>query len=196
MFEGLIEFIEQTVFSLVNQIQADEPDPMKQVEATVATLLGFAQKNPGMTRVLIGDALVNEDERAPGAREPAARPPRGEPAPERAPRGDRGDASGRLGRQRLRQCGPRVRDRPLAPVRQERLQARADGIVGAAVASVCGLAPPAREGFRLLPELQTMRLTVRLARPGMQAAMARFLEQNFASHLDRWSPPPVTGFLH
>src|SRR5437660_11965281 len=63
MFEGLIEFIEQTVFSLVNKIQAEETDAMKQVEATVATLLGFAQKNPGMTRVLIGDALVNEDER-------------------------------------------------------------------------------------------------------------------------------------
>ena len=63
MFEGLIEFIEQTVFSLVNRIQADEPDAMKQIEATVTALLGFAQKNPGMTRVLIGDALVNEDER-------------------------------------------------------------------------------------------------------------------------------------
>ncbi|HUL96794.1 MAG TPA: nucleoid occlusion factor SlmA [Usitatibacter sp.] len=63
MFEGLIEFIEQTVFTLVNKIQADEPDAMKQVEATIATLLGFAQKNPGMTRVLIGDALVNENER-------------------------------------------------------------------------------------------------------------------------------------
>ena len=63
MFEGLIEFIEQTVFSLVNKIQAEEQDAVKQVEATVATLLGFAQKNPGMTRVLIGDALVNEDER-------------------------------------------------------------------------------------------------------------------------------------
>src|SRR5512146_2586028 len=63
MFEGLIEFIEQTVFTLVNKIQVEEKDPMKQVEATVATLLGFAQKNPGMTRVLIGDALVNEDER-------------------------------------------------------------------------------------------------------------------------------------
>ena len=63
MYEGLIEFIEQTVFGLVNRIQVDEPDPMKQVEATVATLLGFAQKNPGMTRVLTGDALVNEDER-------------------------------------------------------------------------------------------------------------------------------------
>src|SRR5688500_13595347 len=63
MFEGLIEFIEQTVFSLVNRIQSDEQDGLKQIEATVATLLGFAQKNPGMTRVLIGDALVNEDER-------------------------------------------------------------------------------------------------------------------------------------
>jgi len=63
MFEGLIEFIEQTVFSLVNKIQGEEPEPMKQVEAIIATLLGFAQKNPGMTRVLIGDALVNEDER-------------------------------------------------------------------------------------------------------------------------------------
>ena len=63
MFEGLIEFIEQTVFTLVNKIQAEETDAMKQIESTVTTLLGFAQKNPGMTRVLIGDALVNEDER-------------------------------------------------------------------------------------------------------------------------------------
>src|SRR5204863_3279449 len=62
-FEGLIEFIEQTVFTLVNKIQTEEKDAMKQIEATIATLLGFAQKNPGMTRVLIGDALVNEDER-------------------------------------------------------------------------------------------------------------------------------------
>ncbi len=63
MFEGLIEFIEQTVFTLVGKIQSDESDAMKQLETTVAALLGFAQKNPGMTRVLIGDALVNEDAR-------------------------------------------------------------------------------------------------------------------------------------
>jgi len=63
MFEGLIEFIEQTLFTLVNRIQADEKDAMKQIEATVVSMLGFAQKNPGMTRVLTGDALVNEDER-------------------------------------------------------------------------------------------------------------------------------------
>jgi TetR/AcrR family transcriptional regulator len=63
MFEGLIEFIEETVFSLVNKIQGEEANGMKQIEATVSMLLSFAQKNPGMTRVLIGDALVNEDER-------------------------------------------------------------------------------------------------------------------------------------
>ena len=63
MFEGLIEFIEQSLFSLVNRIQADEADAMKQVEAILLALLAFAQKNPGMTRVLTGDALVTEDER-------------------------------------------------------------------------------------------------------------------------------------
>jgi len=63
MFEGLIEFIEQSVFSLVNKIHAEETSGLKQIEATVAMLLTFAQKNPGMTRVLIGDVLVNEDER-------------------------------------------------------------------------------------------------------------------------------------
>ena len=60
MFEGLIEFIEQTVFTLVNKIQAEEADAMKQIEATVATLLGFAQKNPGMTRVLEKLGFVRE----------------------------------------------------------------------------------------------------------------------------------------
>ena len=63
MFEGLIEFIEQTVFGLVNKITQEEKSGLKQAEAIVSMLLGFAQKNRGMTRVLIGDALVNEDER-------------------------------------------------------------------------------------------------------------------------------------
>ena len=63
MFEGLIEFIETSLFTLVNKIQAEEPAGLKQVEATVTMLLSFAQKNPGMVRVLIGDALVNEDDR-------------------------------------------------------------------------------------------------------------------------------------
>ena len=63
MFEGLIDFIEQTVFGLINKITQEEKSGTQQVEAIVAMLLGFAQKNRGMTRVLIGDALVNEDER-------------------------------------------------------------------------------------------------------------------------------------
>jgi ribosomal-protein-alanine N-acetyltransferase len=46
-----------------------------------------------------------------------------------------------------------------------------------------------------LPELATARLVVRLARPGMQAAMVRFLAENFEGHLDRWSPPAATAFF-
>lgn len=63
MFEGLIEFIEQTLLALVNKITAEEKSGLRQLDAIVSVLLGFAQKNRGMTRVLIGDALVNEDER-------------------------------------------------------------------------------------------------------------------------------------
>jgi len=63
MFEGLIEFIEQTLFGLVNKITAEEENGLKQLHAILASLLGFAEKNPGMTKVLTGDALVNEDER-------------------------------------------------------------------------------------------------------------------------------------
>ncbi len=63
MFEGLIEFIETTLFSLVNKIQSETADGVAQAEQIVAMLLGFAEKNRGMTRVLIGDALVNEDDR-------------------------------------------------------------------------------------------------------------------------------------
>jgi TetR/AcrR family transcriptional regulator len=63
MFEGLIEFIESSVFGLINQICAQEEDALRQLRAIVAMLLGFAQKNPGMTRVMVGDALVFEHER-------------------------------------------------------------------------------------------------------------------------------------
>ena len=63
MFEGLIEFIEESVFGLINKITAEEEDGKKQVQAILSSLLAFAEKNPGMTRVLVGDALVNEDER-------------------------------------------------------------------------------------------------------------------------------------
>ena len=63
MFEGLIEFIEETLFGLVNKITAEEDNGMKQIQTILTSLLSFAEKNPGMTRVLVGDALVNEDER-------------------------------------------------------------------------------------------------------------------------------------
>jgi TetR/AcrR family transcriptional regulator len=66
MFEGLIEFIEKTLFSLINKLTVEEKSGLSglgQVEGIVSLLLGFAKKNPGMTRVLIGDALVNENDR-------------------------------------------------------------------------------------------------------------------------------------
>jgi TetR/AcrR family transcriptional regulator len=63
MFEGLIEFIEETLFALVNKITTEEKSGSRQIEAIVGVLLGFAQKNKGMTRVLIGDALVHENEK-------------------------------------------------------------------------------------------------------------------------------------
>ena len=63
MFEGLIEFIEQSLFSVINQITSEESEGLKQIELIIALLLRFAQRNRGMTRVLIGDALVNEHER-------------------------------------------------------------------------------------------------------------------------------------
>jgi TetR/AcrR family transcriptional regulator len=63
MYEGLIEFIESSLFGLINQITAEQSDGAKQLHAMLAMLLGFAEKNPGMTRVLTGDALVNEDPR-------------------------------------------------------------------------------------------------------------------------------------
>src|SRR4051812_42777885 len=70
MFEGLIEFIEQSVFTLVNQIleRAGAPDGAaetgpRQAARIVTMLVQFAEKNPGMTRVMVGDALVYENER-------------------------------------------------------------------------------------------------------------------------------------
>lgn len=63
MYEGLIEFIEQTLFGLIARITAEDAAPARQVEAILDVLLTFASKNPGMTRVLIGEALVHENER-------------------------------------------------------------------------------------------------------------------------------------
>ena len=63
MFEGLIEFIEQSVFTLVNQIAEREPDAAEQSRRVLTVLLQFGEKNPGMTRVMVGDALVFENDR-------------------------------------------------------------------------------------------------------------------------------------
>ena len=63
MFEGLIEFIEQTVFTLVNQISERELEPAARTRKLVAMVLQFAETNPGMTRVMVGDALVFENDR-------------------------------------------------------------------------------------------------------------------------------------
>lgn len=64
MFEGLIDFIEQSVFTLVNQIQERQPgEPVRQAAAIATLLVQFAERNPGMTRVMVGDALVFENER-------------------------------------------------------------------------------------------------------------------------------------
>ncbi len=63
MFESLIEFIENSIFGVINKITKEEEDGDKQILLIVSMLLRFAEKNPGMTRVLIGDALVNENER-------------------------------------------------------------------------------------------------------------------------------------
>jgi TetR/AcrR family transcriptional regulator len=63
MFEGLIDFIETSVFSLVNQIVEREPCGAMQASRIVWMLLQFGEKNPGMARVMVGDALVYEHER-------------------------------------------------------------------------------------------------------------------------------------
>ncbi|MDR6420885.1 TetR/AcrR family transcriptional regulator [Paraburkholderia phenoliruptrix] len=63
MFEGLIEFIEQTIFGLINQIVDKENNGVLQARAIALMLLNFSAKNPGMTRVLTCEALVGEHER-------------------------------------------------------------------------------------------------------------------------------------
>ena len=63
MYEGLIDFIESSVFGVINQIVEKEERGIDQAYAMLTMLLNFAANNPGMTRVLIGDALVGEDER-------------------------------------------------------------------------------------------------------------------------------------
>ena len=63
MYEGLIEFIENSVFTLANQITQDEADGREQAAKLLEMLLAFAEKNPGMVRVMTGEALVGEHDR-------------------------------------------------------------------------------------------------------------------------------------
>jgi TetR/AcrR family transcriptional regulator len=63
MFEGLIEFVETSIFGLVNQITERESDGSVQAQRIAQVVLQFGEKNPGMTRVMVGDALVFENER-------------------------------------------------------------------------------------------------------------------------------------
>jgi TetR/AcrR family transcriptional regulator len=63
MFEGLIEFIEQSIFGLIGQLGDREPDALLRSRKLVSLVLQFGETNPGMTRVMVGDALVFENER-------------------------------------------------------------------------------------------------------------------------------------
>jgi TetR/AcrR family transcriptional regulator len=63
MFEALIDFAEDSVFSLINRIMEQHSQADVRCDRIVQLLLGFAERNPGITRVLLGDALVGENER-------------------------------------------------------------------------------------------------------------------------------------
>ena len=63
MFEALIEFSEDTVFGLINNVIQEQDGILAQVEKIMAIVLGFSAKNPGITRILLGDALIGEHER-------------------------------------------------------------------------------------------------------------------------------------
>ena len=63
MFEGLIDFIESSLFALINQILEREASGSAQARRICTVILQFGEKNPGMTRVMVGDALVFENER-------------------------------------------------------------------------------------------------------------------------------------
>ena len=63
MFEGLMDFIEQSIYGLLAKISENESDPTLKVHRMVTVLLQFAEKNPGMTRVMVGDALMLEHDR-------------------------------------------------------------------------------------------------------------------------------------
>jgi TetR/AcrR family transcriptional regulator len=66
MFEALLDFSEDSVFGLITSILEQEKDAIIRCEKIVQLLLGFSERNPGITRILVGDALVGENERLRG----------------------------------------------------------------------------------------------------------------------------------
>lgn len=66
MLEGLIEYIEDALFTRISRILADEPDAARRSGAILWLLLSFAERNPGLSRLLVGDALQGETERLRG----------------------------------------------------------------------------------------------------------------------------------
>jgi len=63
MFEGLIEYIEETIFTRITKILAEESDTTERCKQILTLLLSFAEKNPGISRILTGDALAGETDR-------------------------------------------------------------------------------------------------------------------------------------
>lgn len=63
MFEGLIDFAEEAIFGLANRIMEEEQDVVRRCENMMLVLLRFAERNPGITRILVGDALIGENQR-------------------------------------------------------------------------------------------------------------------------------------
>ena len=63
MFEALIEFCEETIFSITNRIQHEERGAINRCQQLIKLMLGFSERNPGITRILLGDALIGENER-------------------------------------------------------------------------------------------------------------------------------------
>ena len=63
MFEALIDFAEESIFGIINKILSNETDVIVRSEKIIQLMLGFSEKNPGITRILIGDVLLGESER-------------------------------------------------------------------------------------------------------------------------------------
>ncbi|MDV6328259.1 nucleoid occlusion factor SlmA [Idiomarina sp. PL1-037] len=69
MFEGLIEFVEDTLLTRINMIMDEEKNTLSRCHAILQLLLTFAERNPGITRIMTGDALMGEHDRLRGRME-------------------------------------------------------------------------------------------------------------------------------